>query len=287
MKYITFLLAFVVFFGCTDKQKIAQLEQQNSKLKKEFSLLTEQSSLKDQFIEEYTKTINDVYDNLERIRKKEGMVTKFTQDSEKKQIASYREKMLNNVSSIESYLKESKVKLNRLQEKLHTALLNNATFEETITKLNQTIEAKEQEIGELRQKVEQLNTRVAEVEGKLQQREELIANQTSTINSAFYIIGNEKDLKGKGIIEEKGGILGIRKTKKLAPGFNTDEFTKLNMVTDEVIPIDRSIKNVKIISPHDPESYHLVKKDENQTLLEIINPDAFWKIKYLVIMTKG
>jgi len=40
------------------------------------------------------------------------------------------------------------------------------------------------------------------------------------MNTIYFIIGDERELKKLGIIEERGGILGIRKTIKIAARFN-------------------------------------------------------------------
>ncbi len=286
-KYIVLFVSFLILFGCSDKQKLSQLEEKNAQLETEYKLLTEQNKLRDQFIEEYTRTINDVYDNLERIRKREGLLSKYSKDLEKQKTVSLREKMLSNIESIDSYLRSSKKQLKKLKEKMYSVQMQTASLEETINKLNETLEEKERYITELKNQVEQLNVRIARAEEELQQKEETIQTQTRKLNTAYYIIADEKELKEKGIIEEKGGIFGIRKAKKLAPGFSKSDFMVADIASTSSIAINKNIKKVKIISPHNPESYHLVKKDDRQTILEIIDPEEFWKIKYLVILTKS
>ena len=73
----------------------------------------------------------------------------------------------------------------------------------------------------------------------------------------------------------------------MASDFKEEYFTKTDISNTQTISIDFGIKKVKIISPHNPDSYNLIEKDKNQTVLEIIEPDEFWKINYLVILTKG
>ncbi len=287
MKYLSFLIVFLFFFGCSNQQKISDLEQQNAKLETKTKSLQEQSELKDQFIEEYTTTINEVYNNFERIRKREGLITKFSADMEKSKSASLKQKMVSNIESIDSYIKSSKKRLGQLKEKMYSMQLASASLEENIQKLNQTLEEKEKFIEELKGNIDNLNGQVAEIQGELQERNELIDEQTEELHTAYYVIGDEKELKEKGIIEEKGGIFGLRKTKKLAAGFKTAHFTATDVTQTEAIPIERSINDVKIISPQDPGSYQLKIKDEKQTLLEITDPQEFWKMKYLVILTKS
>ncbi|MFQ5584919.1 MAG: hypothetical protein ACE5GL_10830, partial [Calditrichia bacterium] len=160
-------------------------------------------------------------------------------------------------------------------------------LKETIENLDRVLREKEVFITQLKAEVDLLSSKIVKAEKEIRQKDELIEKTSRMLNTAYYIIGSKKELKEKGIIEEKGGFLGIRKTKKLSDNFDTSYFTSTNISETNVIPIDESINKVKLISPHNPESYHLVKESEEQTNLEIINPEEFWKIKYLVILTKG
>ncbi|RMG30317.1 MAG: hypothetical protein D6732_16355 [Methanobacteriota archaeon] len=162
-----------------------------------------------------------------------------------------------------------------------------AALQETIENLTRIIEQKEKDLAELREQVEHLTVRVAQVENELETKNEVIEEQTQQLNTGFYIIGTEKELKEKGIIVEKGGFLGIRKIKTLAPNFSPEDFVPTDISSTDAIPIFNTSGKVELISPHTPGSYNLIKTDENQTLLEIVNPEEFWKIKYLVILTHG
>lgn len=287
MRYVTVFMILVFLVGCTDKKKLANLEEEHAQLETEYRLLVQESEQKDQFIEEYAKTINTVYDNLEHIRKREGLLSKMSENMEKAQKITLKEKLLHNISSIDEYLQDTRRQLKSLKEKMYTSRLNSASLEERIDDLNRIIDEKEAFIVELKRKVDDLNARVVTVESELQEKSEVIELQTARLNTAYYIIGNEKELKSKGIIEEKGGILGIRKTKKLASNFNTRDFIAADMTEMSILDIERGIKKIKLISPHHPDSYDLVKQDDSHTTLEILDPDTFWKIKYLVILIKG
>lgn len=287
MKYISGLIILLVVFGCGDQEKISQLEEKNAQLEAEYNLMLKETEVKDEYIEEYTKTINEVYDNLERIRKREGFITKVSKDLEKQENTPIREKMMSNLASIDSYLEKSKKQLQALQKKHSGSDQKIASLEETVQKLNQIIEEKEQSLVELREQVNQLNLQIAEVEQELETQSELVEVQRQKLNTGYYIIANEKELKQKGIIIEEGGFLGFNKAKKLANSFNNDDFTKTDIFLTDIISIGQELKKVRLISPHNPDSFHLVEDESQETYLEIIDPEEFWKINYLVILTKG
>ncbi len=94
-------------------------------------------------------------------------------------------------------------------------------------------------------------------------------------------------MKEKGIIKEEGGFLGLWKAKKLASGLSEEHFTSMDISTSHTIPLEPSAKEVKIMSPHNPQTYNLVEKENGQKELEILDPQSFWKMKYLVILYKS
>lgn len=287
MKYTAILILLVTFFGCGNQQKVDELTEENQTLKSKVKLLAEQSNMKDEFVEEYTKTVNDIYDNLENIRKREGFITKYSKNVEKDKEASIKDKMLQNIASMDSYIKNSKSQLKQLKSKIKDSQIKSSSFEEMVATLNRTIEEKENHVIELKEQVDKLYMQVAEVEEDLQKSNEIIEKQTEKINTAYYVIGTNKELKNKKIIAEKGGFLWFGKTKILASDLKKTDFTTTDISDTDSISIKQNIKDIKIISNHNPESYHLTKKDEDKTVLEIIDPDEFWKMKYLVVLAKN
>lgn len=277
----------LVFWGCADKEKMAQLEEQKAQIETEYNLLVKESATKDQFIEEYTRTVNEVYENLEKIREREGFLSKASRSMENNENASLKEKMLSDINSIDSYLQSSKKNIRELKEKMKNSQLKIESLEKTVENLSRTLDEKEKYIAELRTQTEQLTLQIAEVKVQLQEKDEQLQKQDQRLNTVFYIIGTEKELKEKGIIEEKGGFLGMGKTAKIATNLNYDYFTSTSISNIGRIPIYIDREKVNIISPHSPESYNLVERDKNETVLEITNPDEFWKLRYLVILYKG
>lgn len=288
-KFGAILLTVVMLFACTDKQKLAEMEEQHNQLQVEYEKLVEESSLQENYIEEYTRTVNEVYDNLENIRKREGIISKHSKDIERPENVSIREKVMRNLDGIDKALKSSRQKLKALQGKNYASGKKIKSLEETVERLNQVLVEKENELSEMRLEAEQLSRRATDAENKLASQNQILNDQEAALNTAFYIIGTEQELKEKGIITEVGGILGLRKTKKLAAGFSKEElFTSTSIRETGIIPISEDLDDVKLLSPHNNDSFHLIGQDDNDTTnLEIIDPDEFWKMRYLVIMTKG
>jgi len=284
MNYILFIIGAVLFFSC-DQQKVTELQSELDQLKSQNELVREQSLSKDRFIEEYTNTLNDVYDNLERIRKREGLITEYSKSMEKSQQATVKEKMLSNLESIDTYIERSKVKLDQLKTRFQESDMTSKAFEATIEKLTKELEEKEVYIAGLRVEIDSLNTIVSRNSIALQERELMIEEQNEQMNTAWYVIGSDDELEEKQIITEKGGLLGIGKTTVVSPVLSNNDFnrTKINETAD--ISIAQDVDDIEIVSAHDPNSYELVSLNKGESKLHIKNPGEFWKMRYLVIVT--
>jgi len=286
MKYIITFSIIALLFSCNE-QKITQLETELQQVKTQNEMILEQSSSKDEFIEEYTTTLNEVYDNLENIRKREGLITEYSKNIEKSAQAGVKKKMLSNIESIDTYINRSKKKLSTLKSRFKESEMTSKAFEQTIEKLTKELEEKELYISELRTEVDSLNQKVAQVSFDLKERDLFIEEQTEQMNVAHYVIGTDEELEEKQIISEKGGFIGIGTTTVVSSELNNDDFVTANISQTETITISGNKDDIEIISAHSNDSYELIGETEEETKLEIKDPSEFWKMRYLVIVTKS
>jgi hypothetical protein len=91
-----------------------------------------------------------------------------------------------------------------------------------------------------------------------------------------------KELKDKGLIDKKGGLLGIGRTAELNPDISTSSFTKANMTMLQALALNG--KFAKMITQHPDKSYKITG---NADSLLITDASSFWsESKYLVISVK-
>lgn len=286
MRIFAIGVLLITLLGC-NQDKIAQLEKQNQELAEINATLQEEAQVKEDYLKEYTETVNSVYENLELIRKREGFLSKQARSVEDQDRVSLREQMLSNIASIDEALKKSKSQLAQLRSRSSNYQQEAESLNKTLENLTRTIEEKEAQLEQYRAEVDQLTQRVAVVETELADRETRLEDKDREINKAWFVIGTKDELKEKGIITEEGGFLGIGKRKMLASDFRRTDFQMTDIRSTDVISIDGKADDVQLISPHSSDSFHLMATDEERARLEIIDPDAFWKVRYLVIMTKG
>ncbi len=287
MKLFIFIFAGMLVLSSCNQQKMTEMQQEIDQLKTQNDVLQQQSASKDTFLQDYTTTLNDVYENLENIRKREGLITQYSKTMEEGQENDIRNKVLDNLNSIDSYIMSSKKKLSALRQKASQAEMQSTAFEETIMKLTNELQEKELFIAQLRTQVDSLNQDLDEALYALQERDVLIDEQTERLHTAYYIIGNDEELEQSEVITYEGGILGLGKTAVVSPRLKEEMFTVADITMMDSIEIDAAREDVRLVSTHAPGTYELVQKDEQKSVLKITNPDRFWKMRYLVIATKS
>jgi phosphoenolpyruvate carboxylase len=128
----------------------------------------------------------------------------------------------------------------------------------------------------LNTKVNNLNEDLNVANAKNDEQGRLIANQILEMNKVYYIGSSKKDLKEKGILTSKFIL------RKEVPA---EAFTQADK--REVKEIVFETKKARVLSAHPTEAYTIVVNENNQSVLQITNPELFWSVtKYLVVVTK-
>ncbi|MBQ8222921.1 MAG: hypothetical protein IJZ87_06210 [Bacteroidales bacterium] len=227
--------------------------------------------------------ISDVENNLSAIRDAEGlMLMKNENNTQRDQLNSeliqIKEKMANDrarLDSLSSVLEKSNKDRSYLRNTIKKLQAQLAEKEATIAQMQEQIAQKDQEIAGLNTKVENLNQDLNVANAKNDEQSRLIADQILEMNTVYYIGASKKQLKESGILTSK---------YILRSEVPAEAFTKVDK--REVSEIAFDAKKVKVLSAHPLESYTIVKND-NQTVLQITNPELFWSVtKYLVAITK-
>jgi chromosome segregation ATPase len=275
-------LVFAALLVSCNQQKLSSMEQEVDQLKTQNEMIRQQSASKDQFIEEYATTLNEVYTNLEKIREREGLITEYSKSIESGQQSSLKDKMLSNIESIDDYINRSKSRLSTLRTRFKESELSSKTFEQALEKLALELQEKENYIAELKVRVDDLNEQVTTAQFAIKERDLIIEEQTDQLHTAYYIIGTDEELEQKNIISEKGGILGFGKTKVVSSALDANDFNIADITLVNTVNINQLQEDIEIISEHAADSYDLIS-DSISTKLEIKNPAEFWKMRYLVI----
>lgn len=286
-KLLMIAFAAVLATGCHNYK--ADVEA----LQKEKETLINDSKQKNEMINEFVASMNEIETNLSAISEKQASIDMSASNPE--MTRSQRERINEEIAAINELMKSNRDKMADLQKKLKRSNSRIGEFEKMVANLNTQIETKDKELAELNTKLNDLNTQVATLNTNVstltvqnEEKTKFIDDQTSKLHTAYYTKGTYKELESKNVLTKEGGFLGIGKEQKITNDFNPDAFAKVDITQTKVIPIES--KNAKVISTHPTNSYVLETKEQDKkyvTNLVISDPEQFWKAsKYLVVMTQ-
>jgi len=274
-----------MMFSCKDYKP----EMERALMERDSILLIGEA--KDSSINEFLTTLTQIEANLDSITQNQEAITEAS--GEKVEFnKDIRERINQNIIFINDLLEKNKAMLNTLNEKLRKSNYTIGSLKKMIEKLNADIAAKDSELvvlntslADMRVSVDSLSNSVAELKIQNEQKEVVISDKITQLNTAYWAIGDYKQLKASNILNKEGGFLGLGKEKVLRKDFNNDGFNQIDITL--VKSFDINNKSAKVVTNHPTDSYTLEKDAKGViTKLEITDPARFWKAsKYLVIVT--
>lgn len=205
------------------------------------------------------------------------------------------EQTMARIAEIKAGVERANNRIRELEEKIQQGDVKVAGLEKLIRGLRQTVTEKEKEIaalttrvGELQTQVAGLETEVAAGQETIRQQDVKIQEQTASLEQSrqrlgtvYYVVGTKKELSRQGLVESKGGLLGIGRTVRPTGRTEGGQFTSLDTDRATYIPIDA--KKAKVVSAQPVDSYALEANGE-QMALRILDKEAFRAVKYVIIM---
>jgi len=284
-KILILLLPFLLLISC-DKKKIAQLTDDLDSLRAQNEQLAEENSSIKMYVEEVSKVIESVDQDLDKIVETEIDIREMTEGAKPGTMQTELKKKLGKIGQ---YIVDSKEKISELEEKLLANKKEIKGLKTIVANLKTKLTNKENEIADLMQEIGILKSDIDKLGIEIKTKEELIADQESIIEEhkkRYYIFGTESELKEKGIIVKEGGFLGFGRATKVAPSLDIQYFNVIDGEADYEISVPVGMNKIKIISPHDAISYELTG-DKTLAMINILDPDQFWEAtKCLVMVTK-
>lgn len=288
MKQILFSIIIAsMFVSCGNSSEVEQLKAERDSLQ-------QVAGNKDETINEFMQSFNEIEVNLETIKQKENIISLKTHgDIELGQTD--KDKINDDVLAIYDLMKQNNKKLSSLRSKLRKANIKASEFEKMIQRMQSQLSAKDKEInalkndlGRLNIDIDNLNNEIANLSSDVdtlknanEAKDELIDVQDQKLNTAFFVFGTKKELKKNNVITSEGGFIGIGRMDKLMENFNKDYFQTIDIRTTTSIPL--LTKKAELITTHPANSYFFAGKNQIDSLV-IKDPEKFWSVsKYLVI----
>lgn len=283
MKKLLFFacLAISCLTGCKESKNspdLANVQQTDS--------LNSIIAQKDNEINDMLGTLNEIEEGFQQINEAENRLA-LAKSGEG---ASKKQQLRENIQFIANRMKQNKELIAQLQKKLEGSTLQAGQFRKTIENLTKQLEEKDLQLQALRDEldakdihiaaldetVNNLNTNVSKLTNESAKKTETINTQDKQLNTAWYVFGTKKELKGQHIIEDG---------KVMNGNFNKNYFTKIDIRNTTEIKLYS--KSVKLLTAHPSSSYTLTPDVNKQYTLRITNPQIFWSTsKYLVVLVK-
>jgi flagellar biosynthesis chaperone FliJ len=279
------LIAAAFLTGCENyKDELAQMTVTRDSL-------IAVSNAKDQSLEEFLATFDEIENNLKEITTRQDMVRTDTPDNVEMS-KNVKDRIQGEIVALRTLIDESKEKVESLSKKLKNSNYKLAKFEKMVADLNEQLTNKETELTGLNEQLATLNKQVETLDGKVANLTEkdsvntnIIDNQVKKLNTAYVAVGDYKKLNEKKVVTKEGGFLGLGKEEKLSAQFNKEAFSKVDITQLSNIPLNT--KEAKLVTVHPEGSYTLKEQNDKVSELVITDPNEFWSAsKYLVVMTK-
>lgn len=245
-------------------------------------------SAKDSLINAVFADINAISENLALIKSRENLITVAGESEGGRRPV---EEIDNDIKAIDRLLRENRAKIESLQRsaaQLRKANLRIDGLEKMIADMNRQLAEKKAEVEQLRESLvrmgdevksltEEVAVRSAEVENLSGEKVEL-QNQ---LNTVYYIVGAEKELRDAQIINKQGFI---GRTLTVGRNSNFDSFTMTDSHLLSEVPVGQ--KKATLVTSHPEGSYELVT-DANKVVEKLIitDPVRFWESSKILIIS--
>ena len=245
-------------------------------------------SAKDSLINAVFADINAISENIALIKSRENLITVAGESEGGRRPV---EEIDNDIKAIDRLLRENRAKIESLQRsaaQLRKANLRIDGLEKMIADMNRQLAEKKAEVEQLRESLvrmgdevksltEEVAVRSAEVENLSGEKVEL-QNQ---LNTVYYIVGAEKELRDAQIINKQGFI---GRTLTVGRNSNFDSFTMADSRLLSEVPVGQ--KKATLVTSHPEGSYELVT-DANKVVEKLIitDPVRFWESSKILIIS--
>lgn len=280
-KIILVLCTVVAITSCGNKAEMDKSQAQKDSLQ----MVVEQ---KDSIINEAFMSIDQIASGLQQIASREKLVTaqaggEITRTT--------KAEIEDNIAAISDLLEKNRQQIAALRNtsaKLREANVKIDALEKLVASLQSQIESKNGELAEMAKMVQGLNIEVGKltesVRGLEADKTELqadVASKTEQLNTVYYVVGLEKELVKKEIVDKEGFI---GRTAVVGKNNDMSNFTKADM--RELDRIKVGGKKAKVVSSHPENSYMLVLGAKNVVEEVVItDKDVFWKNSKVLIIS--
>ncbi len=287
--------AVLTLSGCVSKKDYEKELEQVKLISAEKDSLLKDVMATSQFIA-------DVNTELARVRDAKagkpvvgasGELTSLSPSEQRAQMLERIKTLTDRVNDAESRLAASRQRVATLTGDNKALATQLAQFDSTITAFKSIIENQKAEIASLTAQVSALqgeNVVLKTEKAQLTVEKEALTTEKAALtverNTVYYVIGTKDELRKKGIIVKRGGLLGIGSTDIPATALNPADFTSVDKTTTKEITLPKADKSYRVLSRQDLGGTEPAPaKSGYKGAIKIVNAEQFWSAsKFLIIV---
>jgi hypothetical protein len=257
------------------------------------------SAEKDSLLGEVVATsqfIADVNGELDRVRSGQP-VASTTGEMETLSPTQARAQLMTRVTELTERVRSAENRMVQSRRRIAVLTAGNSEltqrFDSTIAAFQTLIDNQKSEIVALLDQVSALTAQNAQLrEANVQlasERAILSADNQSLMaeqNTVYWVAGRRDELLRSGVIELRGGMLGIGRTPVLARSLDAGAFTAIDRTETAELTMPDPAKSYRIISPNDLTGLDAAPADGRfKGTVKITSPVTFWRpSRFLVLI---
>jgi len=281
----TQVLIFAAMLALTACNNSANNEQllKIKDLAKSDSIQVIQANQKDSLITSYLNDLNEIQENLDRIKDREKIITMNSAESG----SGNKQSMVAEIKELDDWIVSNDKKMTGLEARLKKMNKKSIKLESLVAHLTKEITDKDEEIATLQAKLSGADDSLKFITARFNDSIVVIKKQRAQMvemNTVYYITGTMKQLQEKGVIDKEGGFIGLGRVAELNPDANNSMFIKANLGNLKGISLHGKFR--RFITNHSDKAYRLITGIKADSIV-INTPASFWsESKYLVVAVK-
>ena len=278
--------------ACVSKSEYDRQMQNAAALSAEKDSLLNEVVATSQFIAEVNSEIDQVRD-AKPVAAANGEMENISPVEARRRLGERVNQLTERVRESEERLAQSRRRVSQLSTSGATQSAQMVAFDSTLRQFQVIMDNQKGEIVALMEQVNILssenaalretNTRLAsDIDTLSAERAALTAEQ----NTVYWVAGKKDDLIRRGIVVQRGGMLGIGKTQVLARTLDASDFTAIDRSQETELELPNPSKMYRMISANDVAGLDSTQRSGRfKGSVKIQAPAVFWRpSKFLVLI---
>ncbi|MDR1725601.1 MAG: hypothetical protein LBR28_04340 [Bacteroidales bacterium] len=279
---VILFVSLILLLSCTGNS----WKEKEKKMQDSFASVQQEQNSK---IEIWLKGLNEIDSTLQEVNKMYITARENVDNSISNE--ALVESIKHQIDLIKQRLATQESKVVVMQQEAPNADLS--YLKQMITNLQMRIFEKQQEIDRLKTELQDKDRQIATMQASYQsniselnatnkKKDAKISTMEDEQNVAYFIIGTRYELQRKGVIDQKGGFIGMGKWPVIASNSDLAIMKKIDIRNTRQIPL--AGQKATIITPHNTTSYTLEGRTDAPTSINIKDPSLFWRTSHCLVI---